>query len=150
MIGSLWATLLIMHLDSPPAAADAALEQFGQSIHKRPHQMHLVLIPRLMTFRWRKLLGKICDLVFMVPLGTEPWGVSKYEPLIVALYLPLSRHEPWRLHRTPMLEHVKRSLHDLLPATSGWGWLVLHELLQQAQNLESMPVSMVRPLLHHY
>jgi hypothetical protein len=55
----------------PPAAADAALEQLGQSIHKRPHHMHLVIIPRLMTFRWQKLLGKICDIVFTVPVGTE-------------------------------------------------------------------------------
>ncbi len=80
----------------PPGAADAALEQLGQSIHKRPHHMHLVLIPRLMTFRWRKL-GNICDLVFTVPLGTEPWEISQFEPLIVALYFPLSRNQPWRL-----------------------------------------------------
>ncbi len=33
----------------PPAAADAALEQLGQSIHKRPHHFHIVLVPRLMT-----------------------------------------------------------------------------------------------------
>lgn len=55
----------------PPAAADAALEQLAFGIHKRPYSSHLVLIPRLMTARWRKLLGKICCLIFTVPLGSE-------------------------------------------------------------------------------
>jgi hypothetical protein len=96
----------------PPTAADVAMEQLSQSIHKRPQHMHLVIVPRLMTFQWRKLLGKICDLVFTIPLGTEPWNTSQHEPLIVALYFPLSRHEPWRLWETPMLEHIERSLHD--------------------------------------
>jgi hypothetical protein len=40
----------------PPAAAEAALEQLVKSIHKQPYQTHLVLIPRLMTAFWRKLL----------------------------------------------------------------------------------------------
>jgi hypothetical protein len=53
-----------------PAAADACLDQLGKCIHMRPHQTtHVVLIPRLMTSRWQKTLGKICDLVLTVPLG---------------------------------------------------------------------------------
>jgi hypothetical protein len=55
----------------PPAAADAALEQLAKSIHKRPLHMHLVLIPRLMTAYWRKMLLKNCDLVFTIPIGTD-------------------------------------------------------------------------------
>jgi hypothetical protein len=88
----------------PPAATDAALEQLGQSIHKQPHHTHVIIVPRLMTYRWQKLLGKICDLVFTVPLGTEAWTHSNVEPLIVGIYFPLCRHEPWRLTGTPLLE----------------------------------------------
>jgi hypothetical protein len=47
----------------PPVAAAVALEQLGQAIHKCSFNTHVVIIPRLMTSRWRKLLGKNCDLV---------------------------------------------------------------------------------------
>jgi hypothetical protein len=37
-----------------PATADAALEQLAKVTHKHPNHMHLIVIPRLMTFMWRK------------------------------------------------------------------------------------------------
>jgi hypothetical protein len=87
----------------PPAAADVCLEQVATAIHKRPHSTRLILIPRLLTAAWCKLLGKVCDLLFTVPLGSTPWSHTLFEPLIVGLYLPLSRHRPWRLRGTPLL-----------------------------------------------
>jgi len=61
----------------PLAAADAALDQLGKWIHMRPSDtIHVVLIPRLMTSRWRKILGKICDLVFTIPVGSELWAFT--------------------------------------------------------------------------
>jgi hypothetical protein len=36
----------------PPAAAGATIEWLGQSIHKRPDYVHIVLVPRLMTALW--------------------------------------------------------------------------------------------------
>jgi hypothetical protein len=131
----------------PPAATDAALEQLGQSIHKRPHLLHVVIVPRLMTYRWRKLLGKICDIVFTVPLGTDAWSHSNFEPLVVGIYFPLCRHEPWRLKGTPLLERAERALRDLSPAAPRWGRHILRELLVQARELDSMSPSLVRPLL---
>ena len=131
----------------PPAAADAALEQLGQAIHKRPHHAHLVLIPRLMTSRWRKLLGKICDLVFTVPLGTEGWSISQFEPLIVGCYFPLIRYEPWRLRGTKMLERVERNLRELSLTTPGWGRLILRELFELSRRLDSLLSSVVRGVL---
>ena len=132
----------------PPAGADVALEQLAYSIHKRPQHIHVVLIPRLLTARWRKLLGKICNLVFTVPLGADIWSTSQFEPLIVGLYLPLSRHKPWNLRNTPMLERVERLLRDMPPAHPRWGRLVLREFLQQVRALESMSAGMVRELLY--
>jgi len=81
----------------PPAAADAALDQLGQAVHKRLTPTHLVVVPRLMTSHWRKILGKICDLVFTVPVGSDIWGHSLFEPLIVGISFPLCKHRPWRL-----------------------------------------------------
>ena len=54
----------------PPAAADAALEQLGQSVHKRPHHTHLVLIPRLMTIpAGESCLGKFA--IWFLPFLLE-------------------------------------------------------------------------------
>ncbi len=43
-----------LHLWAPqPPVADAALEQLLVACHKRTDSFHIVLIPRLMTPRWR-------------------------------------------------------------------------------------------------
>jgi hypothetical protein len=81
----------------PPGAADVALEQLAVAIHKRPSTFHLVAIPRLMTASWRKLLGKICDFVFTVPLGVSFWHESHFEPLVLGIYFPLLPFSPWQL-----------------------------------------------------
>jgi hypothetical protein len=78
----------------PPAGADVAIEQLAYSINKRFQHTHVVLVPRLMTARWRKLIGKVCNLVFTVPIGSHVWALSQFEPLTAELYLPLSRHKP--------------------------------------------------------
>jgi len=132
----------------PPAAADVCLDQLGKFIHMRPYtSVHIVIIPRLMTSRWRKILGKICDLVFTVPLGTNVWHYSQFEPLVVGIAFPLSRHAPWRLRGTPMLESVEGALRGVPPVTPGWGGRILRELFISAGTLETMSSSMVRDLL---
>lgn len=132
----------------PPAATDVALEQLAYSIHKRPYHTHVIVIPRLLTARWRKLLGKICCITFTVPLGCDVWHDSQFEPLLIGLYLPLSRHRPWNLRGTPVLERVKRLLREMPASTPRWGRIVLRELFQQTRSLDSMPASVVRYLLH--
>jgi hypothetical protein len=131
----------------PPAAADAMLDQLAKVIHKRPHRMHLVLIPRLMTALWRKMLGKVCNLIFTVPLGTSFWSYLHFEPLIVGLCLPISRHKPWKLRGTPMLDRVEGMLRELPASDPEWGRNILRKLLKQSRELESMQESLVRPLL---
>jgi len=132
----------------PPAAADVALEQMALSIHKRPKHIHLILVPRLFTSRWRKYLGKVCSLTFTIPLGSDVWNSSNFEPLIAGIYLPLSRHKPWNLRGTPMLERVERLLREMPPTDPGWGRVVLRELLFHARSLETMSAGLVRPMLH--
>ena len=59
-----------MHLWAPqPAVADAALEELLKARHKRTDTFHIVLIPRLMTPRWRRLFNKACDFNFVVSPG---------------------------------------------------------------------------------
>jgi len=131
-----------------PAAAEAALEQLAKAKHKRPQHTHLVIIPRLMTAHWRRLMSKICDLIFTVPTGTDIWIDSQYEPLVVGLSLPLSRHPPWQLKGTPLLDGVERALRDLPLSHHCWGRSILRELLQRTRALEGMSESLVRKVLH--
>lgn len=106
----------------PSAAADVALDQLGKWIHMRPADtIHIAVIPRLMTSRWRKNLGKICDLVFTLPLGTNLWPHTQFEPLIIGISLPLIRYNPWRLRGTALLESVEGTLRSLPQISDGWG-----------------------------
>ena len=74
----------------PPSAADAALDWMGESIHKRSTSIHIMVVPRLMTFRWRKLLMKNSDLTLTIPCGSPCWPTTTLEPLILGVSLPLS------------------------------------------------------------
>jgi hypothetical protein len=42
----------------PPAAADVVVEQLGKAGMKRSETMHIIVVPRLMTGRWRRHLGR--------------------------------------------------------------------------------------------
>jgi hypothetical protein len=46
----------------PPAAADAAVEQLCEAVHKRPQCTHYFMTPFLMTNKWRKQILKATDL----------------------------------------------------------------------------------------
>jgi hypothetical protein len=130
-----------------PAAAQAALGKLAKSVHKRPSHTHVVLIPRLMTVYWRKSLNKSCDLVFEVPIETDVWSNTQFEPLIIGICLPLSRHSLWKLRGTALLDRVGRLLRGLPTSDIRWGRTILQQLLQQTRSLESLHTSMVRDLL---
>ena len=76
------------------------LEELCNAKLKRPYLLQIVLIPRLMTARWRKQLRKSADLLVLFALTKDNlWGKTQHEPLIFALCLPLSLHYPWRYRR---------------------------------------------------
>ncbi len=131
----------------PPAAADAAIECLAKAKHKRPENLHMVLIPRLMTSRWRKLLGKVCDAVITVPVGTEFWGHSQHEPFLLGLSFPLIRHRPWRLRGTQFVERVVSHLRSVPPATPEWGRFILRQFCAQAGQLDELSEGLVWDML---
>jgi hypothetical protein len=92
------------------AAADAAIDQFCEALHKRPHCYHAFAIPFLMMNRWRKTLLKAVDVYFVLKPVCEIWDNSQHEPLGIFISLPLSRHEPWRLRHTQPVVDLARSL----------------------------------------
>jgi hypothetical protein len=96
-----------------PAAEDAAIDQFCEALHKRPHCSHVFAVPLLMTNRWRKTLLKAVDVYFVLKPGCAVWDHSQHEPLGIFVSLPLSRHEPWRLWYTQPVVDLARALREV-------------------------------------
>ena len=136
----------------PPAAADVVVEQLGEARHKRPNCLHITIVPRLMTSRWRKGLLKESDVELKIPVGSGVWGQHQHEPLLMFVSFPLCRHPPWSLRGTSYLENFRgklRGVWSTLPERAG---PLLRELLQRTRELQSMPEGVVRTLLsgHHW
>jgi hypothetical protein len=92
------------HIWAPaPAVADVVLEQMCESVLIRPWNAHVFLCPAHMTYKWRKQLRKVSDLVVTIPVGGELWPSRLHEPLIFALTCPLLAYSPWRVKYTQRL-----------------------------------------------
>jgi hypothetical protein len=144
------------HLDGnfiwtpPPAAADVVVEQLGKARHKRPHNLHLIVVPRLMTGYWRRAMSRECDGCFEVRMGFELWPRTEFEPLIVFVCCPFRSNCPSALHqRTPnedtggestKLEVLLRELrsHWVWEEPAGRSGNLLRELLVQARGVGGM------------
>jgi hypothetical protein len=74
----------------PPAAMEVVLELLCEDRLAHPQWTHVFVVPRLMTHLWRKDLMKYADLLFTVPAQIPFWTSGQFEPLIVAVILPLS------------------------------------------------------------
>ncbi len=92
-------------------------------------------------------MSKVCDIVFTVPIGTDIWGYSQHEPLIVGIAFPLISHRPWRLRGSKFMVEAQSNLQGLKLSTSEWGRVVLCELCLQLRRLDTMPEGVVWYLL---
>jgi hypothetical protein len=135
----------------PPAAADVVVEQLGKARHKRPHNLHLIVVPRLMTGYWRRALVRESDGCFEIRLGFELWPRCEFEPLIVFLCCPFRSNCPSGLTQNANGEAIGdegTKLEVLLrELRSPWVWEepaersrnFLRELLSQAREVGSVP-----------
>lgn len=129
-----------------PAVADAALEELLKSRHKRKDLFHVVLLPRLMTPRWRRLFNKACDFTFVVPADCSFWPSNMFEPLWVGIILPFTHHRPWCLKRAPLLVELGRDLREMLPTREQDAGNLLRKLLLLP--LKAVQGSVARGMLH--
>jgi hypothetical protein len=125
----------------PPAVADVALEELLKSRHKRPDLTHVVVIPRLMTPRWRRLFMKVCDFICLISPGPLLWPTHAYEPLCLGVVLPYVHCRPWSLKRAPLLVEMGRDLRRVLEAGEGDGEDILRKLFGLLKR--------IAPLLQH-
>jgi hypothetical protein len=114
-----------------PPVADAALEQLLMARHKRTDTfVHVVLIPRLMTPRWRRLFNKACDFTFIASPGALFWPTNVFKPLWVGVVLPFTHHRPWCFKRAPLLGEMGRELRRMLEDSEEDARNLLQKLLK--------------------
>jgi len=132
----------------PPAAADAAVEQLCRNFHLHEDSCHIVLIPRLMTARWIKQLGKVADIIVTMPFDNVVWSyLSEYEPLILFVVLPFHSRAPWKLKKAKYVERCEGNLQKMWKNDFSLGRNLLRKLLDTTWALEGMPWSVVREVL---
>jgi hypothetical protein len=130
-----------------PAAADVAAEQMARRIHQHPGSCHIFIAPRLMTARWRRRVGKLSDFHLEIGAGSSVWTRARHEPLLIFVCLPLSRHRPWKLRGTKLLDGFERQVRELHKTNSRFRGRLLRKLFVQTRVLESLPDRLVRRML---
>lgn len=95
---------------TPPVAAEVVVEQLGRARLKRPESMHLILVPRLMTGHWRRLLARGSDFYFRID-WKGVWDLSThFEPLLVFVCLPYRSCSPKHGERDKLLDELRGKL----------------------------------------
>jgi hypothetical protein len=124
----------------PPAAADVVVEQLGKARHKRPTSLHIVVVPRLMTGRWRRHLTRECDCYFRIPAGCKLWGKCQHEPVLIFICLPFLVHRPNFSERRRLLENFYGSMFEpaMWQDSGERGGIVLRKFLLRARSLCSL------------
>jgi hypothetical protein len=121
----------------PPAAADVVMEQLSHARHKRPESLHIVVVPRLMTGRWRRLMIRRTD-GYARLLASDVWPLSdQCEPLLIFVALPFRSWDPQHRHRAGLLERFQRIMlgEGLSTAFGPKRRSLLRELLVEARQV---------------
>ena len=133
----------------PPAAADAAVEELRKARHKRQQSMHVVLVPRLLTPKWRKQLHKAADCVFFMPAGCgDAWPAEMFEPCLIAVCFPFLAHRPWQLRGVPRLLALERNVRGLWETGDAAVAAHLRQFCDKSRKFPSMPQDVVRKMLY--
>ena len=131
----------------PPCIADIAVEMLRESVHRRSDALHIIMIPKLMTFSWRKLLLRSCDLSFYMDPGHMCWPDEMFESVMIGIYLPLLPRYPWTFRRSGSVLEMERLLSKLPGSEERTKGTLLRQFLLFTWRLQSMPERLVRELL---
>lgn len=93
-----------------PAAAEVVVEQLGRARLKRPQSMHIILVPRVMTGRWRRLLTRGSECYLRID-WEDVWDLpTHFEPLLMFVCLPYRSHAPLPGAQKELLDTFQRTL----------------------------------------
>jgi hypothetical protein len=133
----------------PPAVADVAVERLAEAFHIRPWNTHVIVVPTLMTQRWRRQLSKAADLVLTLPFDDELWPeCAQFERLTFAVICPLLRCSPWRVKLTDCREDLSHDLQGVSEPCLSHVRSCVRKFWVQARSLEPMHGGLARNMLH--
>ena len=130
-----------------PAIADVALEELRRSRHKRPDLCHIVVIPKLMTPLWRKVLLRTCCFSFYVDPGPTYWPSEMFEPLLIGVYLPYIHCFPWTYRGSNSILELERKLSEVQKGKHGCQRDILLKFFGFTRKISMLPSSVVRKML---
>lgn len=138
-----------LHLWAPqPPVAGAALEQLLLAHHKCTDSFHVVLIPRIMTPRWRRIFLKASGFTYIVSPSSPFWPADMFEPLWVGIVLPFTHHRPWCFRRAPLLVELGKELRGVFNAGEGDAGIILRKLLALPRRVATLPQHVACSVLH--
>ena len=101
-----------------PEATETTLELMMDANLKRLYAYHVMILPWLMTYIWRKQLGKEEDILITLPVGFSFWNLEHHEPLVIACLFPIDKHRYWsgtlRNKGSKLIRRYQYILEDLL------------------------------------
>ena len=131
----------------PPCIADVALELMRKSIHKRPRNFHIFVVPKIMTYKWRRHALNNCDMSFYIDVGFKYWQLHQHESLLICLFLPMLHCAPWSYRGTTRILAMERKLRKVLQAKDGSESTLLRKFWQFFWRVPTLPNGVVRELL---
>ena len=97
----------------PPAAREVIVDQLGKTKLREPGSLHFIIVPRLMTGRWRRHLTRGTD-AYEIINWTNVWNLqTHFEPLILFVSLPLKINSPNFAERLQWLEKYHGTLQSV-------------------------------------
>ena len=126
--------------DVPPAAGDLVYEMLDKARLKRPKSMHIILIPRLFTGLWRRLMTRRSDCYIKVD-WKEVWDIeTNFEPLLIFICIPFCVDRNFEERRNTLLEEFQRTLQEcrVSESTGMQQRDILRKFLQRSRKIPGM------------
>ena len=94
----------------PLCIADVAVKFLRKYRHWRPELTHIIVVSKLMMYKWRKNIFKTCDLSLYVDFWPRYWPTNMHESFLIGVYFPLLYCSYWNLIRSRLVLEVERNL----------------------------------------
>jgi hypothetical protein len=123
--------------NTPPAAAKVVVEQLGRARLKRPGSMHLIVVPWVMTGRWRWHLTRGTEAYLCIDWASV-WNVkTHFKPLLLFICLPYRTDSPRLGDQKALLDELQRTLlqADVSDLPDEYRGSLLHKFLLRARSL---------------
>ena len=103
----------MLYLVPPPALVSISLDLLCESHQVQPKTSHVLIVPNLMTYKWRRPLGKASDTKFVLNIKSFIWSAEIHESLTVAFVCPYLSNRPWGVKHLDWVDKFKGEVFNL-------------------------------------